>query len=251
MEGDGVSDWSAIRYIAHRCGGALAPENSLAGLVAAHAQGLRAVEFDVMLSGDGTPAVIHDETLERTTNGVGRVADTPDAILFGLSLARGRFAQFTGERVPPLAAVAARCRELDLLANVEIKPSEGTAVATAQRVVADVQQLWAGGRAPLLSSFSEDALAVAQELAPEIPRALLVERVPADWAQRLTRLGCCALHCNARQWSWRWLAAAQEKGLDVRCYTVNRPWLAQRLLQRGVAAVFTDAIDRVVGANAS
>lgn len=244
-----MSDWSAIRYIAHRCGGALAPENSLAGLAAAHAQGLKAVEFDVMLSGDGTPAVIHDETLERTTNGTGRVADTSDAILFGLSLARGRFAQFTSERVPRLEAIAARCRELDLLANVEIKPSAGTAAATARRVVAEVQQFWAGGRVPLLSSFSEEALAVAQELAPEIPRALLVERVPGDWAQRLTRLGCCALHCDARQWSWRWLAAAQERGVAVRCYTVNRPAHAHRLLERGIAAVFTDAIDRISLAN--
>lgn len=66
-------DWPHPRLIAHRCGGALAPENTLAGLRKAFELGYRAVEFDVMLSGDGTPVLIHDETLERTTDGqIGR-----------------------------------------------------------------------------------------------------------------------------------------------------------------------------------
>ncbi|MDP3036273.1 MAG: glycerophosphodiester phosphodiesterase family protein, partial [Rhodocyclaceae bacterium] len=63
------------RIIAHRCGGALAPENSLAGLAIAARLGCRAVEFDVMLTADGVPLLIHDETLRRTTTGRGRVAE--------------------------------------------------------------------------------------------------------------------------------------------------------------------------------
>ena len=73
--------WEVPSVIAHRCGGALAPENTLAGLPIAAALGYRAVEFDVMLSGDSTPWVIHDETLERTTNGRGNVCETSDLIL--------------------------------------------------------------------------------------------------------------------------------------------------------------------------
>lgn len=238
-----MSHWNTVRLIAHRCGGALAPENSLRGLQVAREQGYQAVEFDVMLSADGTPALIHDETLERTTDGQGLVAQTPDAVLFGLSLARGRFARCRGERVPRLAEVAARCRALGLLANVEIKPAAGTDVATARRVAADVQALWQGGPPPLFSSFSEEALAIAQAVAPEVPRALLVERVPDDWADRVARLGCVALHCAARQPHWRWLAALHERGLAVRCYTVNRPRQAAVLFARGVDAVFTDALD--------
>lgn len=64
------------RYFAHRGGGTLAPENTLAGIRLAARLGYRAVEFDVMLSGSGTPVLIHDETLERTTNGSGAVATT-------------------------------------------------------------------------------------------------------------------------------------------------------------------------------
>ena len=67
------------RYFANRGGGTLAPENTLAGIRLAARLGYQAVEFDVMLSGSGTPLLIHDETLERTTNGSGAVATTDDA----------------------------------------------------------------------------------------------------------------------------------------------------------------------------
>jgi glycerophosphoryl diester phosphodiesterase len=64
--------WPYPRLIVHRLGGALAPENTLAGLAVAARLGCKAVEFDVMLSRDGVALVIHDETLERTTSGSGR-----------------------------------------------------------------------------------------------------------------------------------------------------------------------------------
>ena len=73
--------WPLPAVVAHRCGGALAPENTLAGLDASAACGCRGVEFDVMLSADGTPFLIHDETLARTTDGHGAVAATVDAVL--------------------------------------------------------------------------------------------------------------------------------------------------------------------------
>ena len=240
-----MNAWHTVRLIAHRCGGALAPENSLSGLRAAHARGYRAVEFDVMLSADGTPVLIHDETQERTTTGHGRVAATRDAELFRLSLACGAFADWPDEPVPRLAEAAQACRDLGLLANVEIKPATGTDAVTARRVAADVAHLWREAPPPLLSSFSETALAVAREVAPDLPRALLVERVPADWAMRVARLGCVALHCASRQLSWRWLPEARHLGLAVRCYTVNRPPRAARLFARGIDAVFTDALDRL------
>ena len=115
------------RYIAHRCGGVLAPENTLAGLQVAAARGCQAVEFDVMLSGDGTPVLIHDETLERTTNGIGPVCKTPDAVLFSLDAGQG-------ERIPTLVEAAAICQRHGLLANVEIKPAAGFETQTGEAV---------------------------------------------------------------------------------------------------------------------
>lgn len=225
---------SLPRWFAHRGGGSAAPENTLAGLRLAARLGYRAVEFDVMLSADGTPVLIHDETLERTTNGTGRVADTPDERLFRLDAGNG-------ERIPRLSEAAAVCREYGLLANVEIKPSSGCELRTGEVVAEQVAALWRGAAVqPLLSSFSLDALARAAEVAPNIDRGLLFENVPADWITYKERLQAISLHCDASLVSDTVLADAQHHGVPVLCYTVNRPEQAKSLIERGVSAFFTD-----------
>ncbi len=225
------------RWFAHRGGGTLAPENTLAGIRLAARLGYRAVEFDVMLSGDGTPVLIHDETLERTTNGTGRVCDTADEQLFALDAGQG-------EAVPRFGEAAALCRQLGLLANVEIKPAAGYERQTAETVARLTSQLWAGAAVqPLISSFSPEALEIARDLAPEIRRGLLYERVPADWRQAMQRLQGASLHCSALGLDDAVLAEARGPGIPVLCYTVNRPDQATALFARGVSAIFTDRLD--------
>lgn len=225
------------RWIGHRGGGALAPENTLAGLRLAARMGFSAVEFDVMLSGDGTPVLIHDETLERTTNGRGPVCTTPDGQLFALDAG-------DGERVPRYAEAVAACREYDLLANVEIKPAAGFERQTAETVARLSAGLWQGARVrPLFSSFSLQALEIARDLAPQIPRGVLFERVPADWLETLRRLQAVTLHCAARHVNDAVLAEAQANGIPVLCYTVNTEKAAKSLFERGVSALFTDRLD--------
>ncbi|MGB7535187.1 MAG: glycerophosphodiester phosphodiesterase family protein, partial [Azonexus sp.] len=182
---------SLPRWFAHRGGGSLAPENTLAGIRLAARLGYRAVEFDVMLSADGTPVLIHDETLERTTNGMGSVCATRDAQLFTLDAGQG-------ERIPRFVEAAALCRELGLLANVEIKPATGHEVATAEVVARLTADLWRGAEVqPLISSFSLAALEVARDLAPEIRRGVLFEAPPPEWLAELRRLQAISLHCDA------------------------------------------------------
>lgn len=225
------------RWFAHRGGGSLAPENTLAGIRLAARLGYRAVEFDVMLSGDGTPVLIHDETLERTTNGSGRVCDTSDALLFQLDAGNG-------ERIPRLAEAVALCREYGLLANVEIKPASGFERQTAEIVARQCVELWRGAETPpLISSFSMAALAIAHDLAPAIPRGLLFDRVPADWRQQMADLHGVTLHCNAAHVADEVLVEANACGIPVLCYTVNRPEQAEMLLASGVSAFFTDRLD--------
>ena len=225
------------RWIAHRGGGTLAPENTLAGIRLAARLGYQAVEFDVMLSGDGTPVLMHDETLGRTTNGAGRVCATADAVLFSLDAGKG-------ERVPRFAEAAMLCREYGLLANVEIKPASGYERQTAETVAGMCGELWQGAAVlPLISSFSLDALEIARDLAPQIPRGLLFEKVPADWLATARRLQALTLHCAANRLSDRVLAEAQDNGMPVLCYTVNAPERAKMLFARGVSAVFTDRLD--------
>ena len=229
--------YSPPRWFAHRGGGSLAPENTLAGIRLAARLGFKAVEFDVMLSGDGTPVLIHDETLERTTNGRGLVAETPDSLLFSLDAGNG-------ERIPHFSEAAVLCRELGLLANIEIKPATGYEARTAEVVAALTAKLWQGASVqPLISSFSLLALEIARDLAPAIPRGVLFEAVPADWRTELARLRGVSLHCDATQLTEPVLAEARAAGVPVLCYTVNDPEQAKELFRRGVSGLFTDRLD--------
>lgn len=233
-------DFPLPRWIGHRGGGALAPENTLAGIRLAARLGFSAIEFDVMLSGDGTPVLIHDETLERTTNGQGLVGETPDARLFTLDAG-------DGERVPRYADAVAVCREYGLLANVEIKPAAGFERQTAETVARLSTCLWQGATVqPLISSFSLEALEIARDLAPQIPRGVLFDQVPADWLTELRHLQAVTLHCNAAHLSDDVLAEAQANGISVLCYTVNTKKAAESMFERGVRAIFTDRLDLFV-----
>ena len=243
--GEGI--WGRWQVVAHRCGGALAPENSLAGLRMAAGKRLATVEFDVMLSADGVPMLIHDETLDRTTAAHGPVAARTAAELAAMANNAGWGCCFSGERIPTLSEALADCLRLGLVPNIEVKPAAGferaTGIATAH--VAATAWAGSGGDLPLLSSFSEVALVAAREVLVHWPAALLVEEVPPDWRDRMRQSGVASLHCRRRQASWDWLAEASAAGVAVRCYTVNDPDEAIRLRERGVVGVFSDRIDRV------
>ena len=237
-----MRDWRYPRLIAHRCGGALAPENTLAGLRIAARLGVKAVEFDAMLSGDGVPVLIHDENLARTTNGSGQVAETALAELQGLDAGRHHHPAFAGESVPTLAAALALCDALKLAVNLEIKPAAGQETITGATVAA-LAATCAPRAGLILSSFSTAALAAAREMAPELPRALLVEAIPADWVDQLRQQGCTALHAHAPQLDPARAGTVLAAGFPIACYTVNDPLEAQRLYALGVAAIFSDRPD--------
>ncbi|MBV5344933.1 MAG: glycerophosphodiester phosphodiesterase [Rhodoferax sp.] len=238
-----VPAWPLPRVFAHRCGGALAPENTLAGLRIAAAMGFRAVEFDVMLSADGSPWLIHDETLERTTNGSGRVCDTPDAVLQGLDAGSHRHRAYVGEPLPSLGDAAALCHELGLMANVEIKPAAGFEAITGENVARRILELWQGRPLPLVSSFSPTALEAARRAAPQLPLGYLWVRPPADWLRHFNALEAFSLHCAGSKLDDAVLEAACARKIPVLCYTVNDRSAAEALLARGVTSVFSDRID--------
>ena len=159
------------RIIAHRGGGTLAPENTLAGIREGHARGYRGVEFDVMLARGDVPVLMHDDTLERTTNGSGGLAGQSADQLARLDAGSWRDARFKGEPVPRFEAAARLCIELGLFANVEIKPYApgGDAVARNTGFIAAraTRDYWKGAALqPLISSFSGTALEAAQAAAP-------------------------------------------------------------------------------------
>lgn len=218
------------RIIAHRCGGALAPENSLAGLERAARLGCRGVEFDVMLTADGVPVLMHDETLERTTGLRGRVAETPFAVL-----------RAGAPAVPTLAEALTVCRALGLWANVELKPAAGHETETGTVVGAWLAAHWDGHG--VVSSFSEASALAARRHLPDAAFALLCEALPEDWRAAGARLGAAAVHLDADTLDVAVARRLNEAGLPWACYTVNARAAAERLFALGCAAVFTDRPD--------
>lgn len=238
--------WAWPRWTAHRGAGGLAPENTLAAFRAGAALGWRAFECDVKLSADGLPFLLHDATLERTTNGVGLAGALPWAALARLDAGSWHSARHAGEALPLLADIARFVQAGGYALNVEIKPAPGQEAATGHAVAAACAQLWAGSGAPLLlSSFSRAALAAAQASAPQLPRALLLDELHADALAIATALGCVALVVHHPLADAALLAAARARGLGLLCYTVNDADEAARLLQLGVDGLISDAVDRL------
>jgi glycerophosphoryl diester phosphodiesterase len=239
--------WPYPRIIAHRGGGLLAPENTLAALRHARNLGFEGVEFDVKLSADDVPVLFHDDTLDRTTDGSGPVADILFDVITQLDAGSWFGNEFAGEPVPAFAAASALCKEAGLWANIEIKPCPGREQVTGRIVARMAKLLWSGAALPpLLSSFSTDALAAALAEAPELPRALLCTDLPENWEQSLNRLQCVAMHVAFDRLSKDAVAAIQATRRGVLAYTVNDSLDAVELIEMGVDALVTDQLD-VIG----
>ncbi len=236
------------KLIAHRGGGTLAPENTLAAIREGYARGYRAVEFDVMLAKENVPVLMHDDTLDRTTNAKGALPEFTATQLAALDAGAWKDAKFKGEPVPQFEAAAALCVALGIFANVEIKPYApgGDAVARATgRLAALVAQRFWGARPgeALLSSFSWVALEAARDTVPALPRAYLFDAVPDNWQSLLGRLDCVALHCNGKKLAPSQAASIKAAGYGLMCWTVNDPAEAENLFGCGVDAICTDRLD--------
>ena len=245
-----MSMWPYPTVLAHRGGGKLAPENTIAGLKCGLAHGFRAVEFDVMLARDGVPVVMHDPYLGRTVAGSGNVFDYDAAELAAMDAGAWFGKQFQGEPVPLFADFAAFCKANAIWMNVEIKPAPGFETQTGTAVAALTRAMFAAelaagdlARVPLLSSFSEAALAAARQAAPDAPRALLLDAVPRNWEPRARALGAVAVHTNHRHLSAHVAREIKRAGFGLFCYTVNNRIRAREILTWGVDAFCTDRID--------
>jgi glycerophosphoryl diester phosphodiesterase len=247
--------WPYPKVLAHRGGGTLAPENTLAALRCGLAYGFRAVEFDVMLSGDGIGVILHDPDFGRTVAGQGNVARTPAADLVRMDAGAWFGPGFAGETVPLFTDFIDYCRSQGIWMNIEIKPVPGYEAETGRWVAhttrahfSDALSAGEEGRAgalPLLSSFSMVALAAAQEAAPELPRACLFDTIPDDWRAQATALGAVAIHTNQKHLTPALARAVKEAGYGLFCYTVNTPERAAEITAWGVDGFCTDRIDLI------
>lgn len=243
--------WPYPKVIAHRGAGILAPENTLAAMRCGQEHGFAAVEFDVMLSKDGVPVLMHDPEFGRTVAGIGRVADTLAVDLQAMDAGGWLDEKFRGEPVPLYADVVKFCRQHGIWMNVEIKPAPGVEVETGRVVAELTQQLFADvavvdtPHLPLFSSFSKPALMAAKQAAPNIARGFLMDKVTPDWKVNLQELAAKALHTNHKHLTAGAAREVKDAGYGLFCYTVNTPERATEILHWGVDAFCTDRLDLI------
>lgn len=242
--------WPFPKIIAHRGGGTLAPENTLAAMRTGLSYGFRAVEFDVMLSGDAIPVLMHDPVFGRTIAGSGSVAEATAQELIAMDAGAWFDPRFAGEPVPTFRQVIDFCNDNGIWMNVEIKPAPGFAGETGRAAATLLKDCLgktpaAVGMMPLFSSFSIDALLAAKEVAPEIPRGFLIGTIPADWEATLKNIDAIALHTNHKNLTRDQAKAVKDKGFGLFCYTVDDPARAREIMSWGVDAFCTDRIDLI------
>lgn len=236
-----MHDWPYPRWIAHRGAGLSAPENTLAAFQFGFDSGFRMFECDAKLSADGIVFLMHDSTLDRTTNAQGATHTCIWDELSQLDAGSWHSEWFAGSGIPTLEDVARFCIEKDCQLNIEIKPSPGFEFVTGEQVAQSASRLWANQPLPpLLTSFKRESLQGALSAAPALPRGLLMHELTSDWCEAIHTLQCVALACHYPLYDEALVKESHQLGLHCMAYTVNDTNTVQALLKMGVDTIITD-----------
>lgn len=227
---------------AHRGASRLAPENTVPAFELAVAQGAEGVELDVQLSADGHLVVIHDETLDRTTDGTGRVVDHTLAQLRGLDASANRDG-FEGVRIPTLTDVLEVVAPTGVTINIELKNSEIPYPGLEEKVLAAVAAFELADRV-VLSSFNHYSVRKLRSLQPACElAAIYTDPLFRPW-RYAAELGVTAIHPPlVCVFGGGFVRKSHKAGVAVRPWVVNSERALRRMFSYGVEAVFTDAPD--------
>ena len=224
---------------AHRGASAVAPENTLAAFQAAGRLGADAVELDVHMTADGELVVIHDATVQRTTQGRGYVQQLTLKQIRALDAGYKFGPQFRGERIPTLKEALEAIRSAGLCVNIELKSGAAPYTGVERRTVDLLVDMGMAERATV-SSFQYDMLQRVQAAAGQVPVALLCTEFQPVGAAYAERFGASALHPALNTVTPPYMREAIVRGVAVRPYTVNAEADVRRLRAWGAAAVITD-----------
>lgn len=218
---------------AHRGASRFAPENTLSAFAAAVASGADGIELDIHLSRDGVPVVLHDETLERTTDGCGAVAGMTLPELRKLDAGSWFSTAFAGESIPTLEEVLTVFAG-QLTLNLELKEFHaGLAVLALLRHYPEAKIV--------LSSFDYALLQRLRALDSNVPLAVLFES--GNWRQAVKLAGevsACAFHPAANMVHRPMVYACTQAGIPVSVWTVDDVGVARSLVRAGVTGFFTN-----------
>ncbi len=229
--------WRDFWRCAHRGASGWAPENTLAAMHLALQMGANSLELDVHLSSDHEPVVLHDDTLDRTTNGSGLVRQYSLVELQTLDAGSWFGAEFSGEKLPTLKQVIDQTGKARL--NIEIKGGADTAIV-AEAVVAQIRANKAEKRS-LVTSFDEQALQAVKQIAPQMPVGLIAfnrrpDLLAGDWE---------AVSCHYEFVDEPFVRAVRDSGKHLLVWTVNEIDEMRRLLNLDVDGMISNYPDRL------
>lgn len=228
--------------IAHRGASGYTPENTMAAFERAVQLGAGFIETDLHLTRDARFVAIHDETLERTSNGRGPVRDHTLAELRALDVGKWYDRQFAGQKIPTLEEILAFARTHDVVFYLEIK--HGAAWGMHHALVGALQSAENAARTVVIS-FDTSTLAPLPKLDPGIMMGLLVDHARPDPVQIATELGARQLCPRADLVTSELVDKAHAADLQVVAWTVNDPKQMRSLIQTGIDGIMTDRPDRL------
>ncbi len=236
-----LDSWPRPCIFAHRGASAYAPENTLAAFELALQQGAPAIELDVKLSADGHVVVIHDSTVDRTTNGKGKVARLSLAELRALDAGSFFSEKYRGEKIPTLEEVFDLVGKRALI-NIELTNYTTPRDSLVEEVCRLVREHHMEENV-LFSSFLPRNLHQAAILLPEVPRGLLaLEGWKGLWMRSFQFFfgNYQALHPYVSDVTPQQIASVHRIGRRVHVWTVNDAEWIRRLLKWGADGIFTD-----------
>lgn len=233
------------RLWAHRGASRIEPENTLPAFQAAISLGAHGVEFDVQRSADGMLVVIHDETVDRTTNGTGPVAGLDWGQLARLDASNGQ--QAAGVAIPRLDDVLELLASSGLEVNIELKNSIQAYPGLEPQVLAAVAASGLDNEQVIYSSFNHRSLRLLHTLAPQARIGVLYAQQLVDPVGYARGFGASALHPMAQVVLPGDVDDAHGAGLAINVWTVDDPELASRLAADGVDALITNEPAHLLG----
>lgn len=231
--------------IGHRGASGHAPENTLASFKKALALGATFIETDLQLSRDARFVAIHDETVERTTNGQGRVHDQTLAELRRLDAGSWFGSEYAGERIPTLEEILEFSKKNDAVFYLELKPSGSWGGEHA--LIGALRESGEVARAVVIS-FDPTVLASLRKIEPTLMTGVLYDGQLPEPLHVAAEVGARQLVVRGDLVTPTMIAQAREKDLQVVCWTVNHPAHIRMLISAGVDGIMSDYPDRLVAA---
>ncbi|MED3800332.1 glycerophosphodiester phosphodiesterase [Lysinibacillus xylanilyticus] len=230
---------------AHRGVSAHYPENTMAAFVAASKLPITGIELDVHLTADRELVVIHDETINRTSNGSGFVKDYTLQELRAFDFGSWFSSKFDGEDIPTLGDVLELFAGTNHRINIELKTDVFPYNGIEALVIKEVAAYQMTERV-IISSFNHESIQIVAQRAPYIEKAALFAEILVDFNGYTVQIPADAIHVSLPTAFRRSIQEALNEGATVRVYTVNDVEQAKQLQQLGVQAIFTDDPEKIV-----